>query len=183
MTTLVTEAGTLTVARAQVADYDAVMTILREATDWLAARGNPQWHHWHTEIAERMLRVRIERHEVYLARRGDEPVGTVTLQWSDPEQWGDRGLDARAGYIHGIAITRDLGGKRVGERLLQWAVDEIAARGRRFARLDVMASNEVLCRYYELRGFRPLGTARLFGGMYTARLFERELQSALSVGG
>ncbi|HKN01068.1 MAG TPA: hypothetical protein VJX23_11175 [Candidatus Binataceae bacterium] len=67
---------------------------------------------------------------------------------------------------------------RFSERLLQWAVETIAARGPQFARLDAMASSPVLCRYYEQRGFRPLGTATLFGGMYTARLFEWDLRTS-----
>ena len=62
------------------------------------------------------------------------------------------------------------------EHLVVWPVKTIAARGRRFARLDAMASNAALCRYYEERGFRPLGTTTLFGSMYTARLFEQELR-------
>jgi ribosomal protein S18 acetylase RimI-like enzyme len=112
-----------------------------------------------------------------LFKRDSSPVGTLTIQWFDPEQWGDRALDDRAGYIHAIAITRSVGGMRVGEGLLEWVVEKIAARGRRFARLDAIASNAVLCRYYERRGFRPLGTATLFDGMYTAQLFERELRA------
>ena len=177
VTNLDTAAGQLVVAPAGAADYDAVMAILREAADWLSARGNPQWKHWHMEAGERMLRDRLEHQEVYLARRDGVPVGTLTIQWSDLEQWGERGLDGSAGYIHGVAITRSVGGKRVGERLLEWAVDAIAARGRRFARLDAMASNAALCRYYEQRGFYPRGTATLFGGMYTAQLFEQNLRS------
>jgi ribosomal protein S18 acetylase RimI-like enzyme len=176
MTSLDTEAGRLAIARARAGDYDAVMAILREAADWLSTRGNPQWKQWHTEVGERMLRDRLKHHEVYLARRDDAHVGTFTIQWSDHEQWGDRGVDDRAGYIHGIAITRSVGGMRVGERLLEWAVDTIAARGRRFVRLDAMASNVVLCRYYEQHGFRPLDTVTLFAGNYTAQLFERELE-------
>ena len=46
--------------------------------------------------------------------------------------------------------------------------------GRRFARLDAMASNAALCRYYEQRGFQSLGTA-LLPGIFRTRLFEREL--------
>jgi ribosomal protein S18 acetylase RimI-like enzyme len=175
MLTLDTEAGLLTIARAGSADYDAVLAILREAADWLSARGNPPWNHWYMDVGERILRERLENHEVSLFERDSSPVGTLTIQWSDPEQWGERGLDDRAGYIHGIAITRSVGGMRVGEQLLQWAVETIAARGRQFARLDAIASNAVLCRYYEQRGFRPLDTAILFAGIYTVRLFEREL--------
>lgn len=173
---LLTEAGDLTVARAGTADYKAVMTILREATDWLSARGNPQWRHWHMPVGERILHERLEHHEVYLFRRDNSPIGTLTIQWSDPEVWGERGIDGLAGYVHGMAIARSTGGMRVGERMLEWALGAIAARGRRFARLDAIASNLPLCRYYEQRGFRPLGTASLLRGSYTARLFEREVQ-------
>jgi ribosomal protein S18 acetylase RimI-like enzyme len=178
MMSLDTEAGPLKVARASTADYDAVIAILREAADWLSASGNPQWKHWHTEVGERMLRDRIEHHEVYLAQRDGRPVGTVTIQWSEQwGEWGARGLDGQAGYIHGIAITRSIGGMRVGERLLEWAIEQIAERGRRFARLDAMASNATLCRYYEERGFQPLETVTLFDGIYTGRLFERKLDA------
>jgi 2'-5' RNA ligase len=175
-----TEAGLLTLTRAGALDFDAVMAILREAADWLTAHGIPQWKHWHTKIGERLLRDRIENHEVYLARRAALPVATVTIQWEDTEFWGERGLDRLAGYVHGIAITRQVGGMRVGERLLEWTLKTIAAQGKRLARLDTVASNARLCRYYEDCGFRPLGTVTFFdgaytGGMYTAALFEKDL--------
>jgi ribosomal protein S18 acetylase RimI-like enzyme len=174
-TTLDTAVGRLQIARAGADDYDAVMAILREAADWISARGNPPWNHWYADVGGQILRERIERHEVYLASRNAVPVATLTIQWHDRETWGESGRDGKAGYIHAIAITRRVGGMRVGERLLDWAVEKIAARGRRFARLDAIASNLALCRYYEERRFRPLETVTLFGGMYTARLFEREL--------
>lgn len=116
-----------------------------------------------------MLRDRLEQHKVYLFQLDSAPVGTLTIQWSDPEVWDERGLDGLAGYIHGMGVVRSVAGKRVGERTLDWAVETIAVRGRRFARLDAMASNEPLCRYYETRGFRPLGTA-LLAGDFTTRL-------------
>ena len=176
MVSLNTEAGLLTIARAGAADYDGVMTILREAADWISARGNPPWNHWYMAAGERILRDRLAHHEVYLARRDDVAVGTVTIQWNDAETWGERGLDGQAGYIHGIAISRNVGGMRVGEQLLEWAVETIAARGRQFARLDTIASNVALCRYYGQHGFRSLGTTTLFDAIYTARLFERDLR-------
>jgi len=49
MLTLDTEAGPLTISRAGLADYDAVMAILREAADWLSARGSPPWNHWYMD--------------------------------------------------------------------------------------------------------------------------------------
>ncbi|MGH7780421.1 MAG: GNAT family N-acetyltransferase [Candidatus Binataceae bacterium] len=173
--TLDTQAGPLTIDRATSVDFDSVMAILREAADWLTARGNPQWQHWYMDFGERILRDRLEHHEVYLFRLDTAPVGTLTIQWSDSDVWGERGIDGLAGYIHGIAITRKVGGMGVGERMLKWAIDAIGGRGRRFARLDAMASNEQLCRYYEERGFRRLGTASVPGNVAT-QLFERELR-------
>ena len=46
MISLNTEAGSLTIVRARSADPDAVMTILREAADWLSARGNQRSADW-----------------------------------------------------------------------------------------------------------------------------------------
>jgi ribosomal protein S18 acetylase RimI-like enzyme len=183
-TALESEAGLLTIARAGTPEFDAVIAILREAADWLFTSGNPQWDagwkHWHDDIGERELRENIEHHEVYLARRDGAPVATLRIHWDDAETWGERGDDGVAGYVHAIAIKRRIAGMRVGDRLLEWAVDTIRARGRSFARLDAMASNTALCRYYEQRGFRPLGTVTLYGGIYTGRLFERQLHSDLS---
>jgi ribosomal protein S18 acetylase RimI-like enzyme len=176
MMSLETDAGRLTVVRATVADYDAVMAILREAAGWLSGRGIHQWDHWYMDAGEQILRDRLEHDEVYLFQRDSFPVGTLTIQRSDTEVWGERGIDGQAGYIHGMAIVRSAAGKRVGERMLEWAIGTIAARGLSYARLDAMASNAALCSYYEHLGFRPLGTETLFSGIYTARLFERELR-------
>ena len=174
MKNLDTDAGRLAVVRAFIADYDAVMSLLREAADWLSARGIDQWYHWYMEAGEEILRERLQHHEVYLFRRDNSLIGSLTIQWNDPDVWGERGSDGRAGYIHGMAITRSAGGMRVGERMLEWAVATIGARGKRFARLDAMASNAPLCRYYQEHGFRALETA-LLPGNFTTRLFEREL--------
>jgi len=170
-----TDAGRFAVVRGAIKDFDAVMAILREAADWLSARGINQWYHWHMDAGEQILRERLEHHEVYIFRRDNGPIGTLTIQWSDPDVWSERGIDGQAGYVHGMAVARSAGGMRVGERILEWAVATIAARGRCFARLDAMASNPPLCRYYEQRGFRPLETA-LLPGNFTTRLFERELR-------
>jgi ribosomal protein S18 acetylase RimI-like enzyme len=171
------ENGGLIAVRASIADYDAVMAILREAADWLSARGIQQWYVWHMEVGERILRERLEHQEVYLFRRANSIVGTLTILWSDQEVWGERGIDGLAGYVHGMAITRSVSGIGMGERMLEWAMESIATHGRRFVRLDAMASNAVLCRYYEERGFQALETT-LLAGDFTTRLFERRLRSS-----
>jgi len=60
-----------------------------------------------------------------------------------------------------IAITRSVDGMRVGEWLLEWAVDRIAKPGLRFARLDAIASDERLCSYNEQHGFRRVEPTKI----------------------
>jgi hypothetical protein len=50
-----TDAGRLTVVRAAITDYDEVMAMLREAADWLSARGIHQWYHWYMDAGERHI--------------------------------------------------------------------------------------------------------------------------------
>ncbi len=176
VTTISSAAGELRITRATMADYDIVMRILREAAAWLTSRGNPQWEHWYLEAGESMLRERIEDHEVYLASLNTGSIATVTVQWSDTMVWGAKGADGLAGYIHGLAISRSVAGLGVGERMLEWAIGLVAARGRRYARLDCIASNLGLCRYYNDRGFTAMGTAMPLR-LYTCRLFERAIEA------
>jgi ribosomal protein S18 acetylase RimI-like enzyme len=174
VTTISSAAGELRITRATMADYDTVMRILREAAAWLTSRGNPQWEHWYLEAGESMLRERIDEHEVYLASLNTGSIATVTVQWTDTMVWGAKGADGLAGYIHGLAISRSVAGFGVGERMLEWTIGLIAARGRRYARLDCIESNLGLCRYYNDRGFTAMGTAMPLR-LYARRLFEREI--------
>jgi hypothetical protein len=40
------------------------MAILREAADWISARGDLPWSHWYMDAGERILRNRLAHHEV-----------------------------------------------------------------------------------------------------------------------
>ena len=103
------------------------------------------------------VRSQIELGEVYLAVGDDAaPLATVTLQWADPRFWGDRPPDA--GYVHRLATRRSRAHEGWGARLLEWAEDRVAERGRGFVRLDCLAANAGLRRYYAGLGFRPAGT-------------------------
>ena len=50
------------------------------------------------DFREDLLRERLEYHEVYLFFLDNTTVGTLTIKWSDPDVWGERGLDGLSGY-------------------------------------------------------------------------------------
>jgi ribosomal protein S18 acetylase RimI-like enzyme len=142
----------LEVRRAEPADVDEIVAVLSEAARWLLARGIRQW-------PDPFPRARVEplvhRGDFYVARVAGEPMATLALLWSDPTFWGEQPDDA--GYVHALAVRRSLAGRGLGARLLDWAEAEVVANGREFLRLDCVAENHALRRYYEEQGFEQRG--------------------------
>lgn len=158
--------GCYALTRATEADVSTLVTLYEEAAAWLTARGLRQWVPG-TYSAEEMVAGMRAGHEMYLVRRGDEPVGKLTLQWDDPESWGEQPPDA--GYVHGLCVTRAVAGVGLGAALLDWAGAHVAAEGRTWLRLDCMKRNPELRAYYERQGF----TFRGEGGSGWSALYER----------
>ncbi|WP_051580941.1 GNAT family N-acetyltransferase [Pseudonocardia acaciae] len=134
--------------RADEHDVDKVLAVLNDAARWLHERQILQWPE------------RFEPHKVlpgiaaghtWLAERGDEPLGTLTLTWTDP-LWT---ADGRAGYVHRLAGRRDARG--LGARLLAWAGEQSLRHAREFLRLDCVTTNHRLRAYYERIGFSYRG--------------------------
>ena len=173
MSILESDLGPLVLETARPEELPIVMGILDECAAWLHSRGIAQWvlpqppHEW-----ERM-RVQIGLGHVFLARLVADRslVGTLRIEWEDTELWPYDPLGG--GYVHSLAIRNHARGQRVGESLLQWAQAQIAARGRKYIRLDCWAENSQLCRYYESLGFRRCGHFQR--GAWRGALYEKEV--------
>ena len=162
-----------TIRPAIYSDLDTIVGILREASLWLLGRGIRQWLPEH--VVERDIAHSIARGEFYLAEIGGEAAGTFKLQWRDPAVWPDALDDAV--YIHALAIRRAHAGRKLGLASLDWAAAKGAEAGRPFLRLDCMAENEALCRYYREAGFIERGIREAYSHRldvhWRARMFER----------
>lgn len=161
-------AGELAIARAMLADVDAVVRLDEDAAAWVRARGydpgNPP-----IPLRDIVVR-RVGRGEAYLARLADEPVGTLALQWSDAAIW-DEDDTGDALYVHGLMVSRAHIGQGIGRAMLDWAGDVAARAGRSFVRLDCRADNPALRAYYEHAGFVYRGDVRLLN--YWGSRYER----------
>jgi GNAT superfamily N-acetyltransferase len=155
--------------RYRLATRDDVPTaagILEEATRWLHSRGLPTG--WPIPYPAGVLFEHVARSELYLVDRGDDGVvATVTLQWEDVRFWGERPPDAC--YFHHFAVRRSAAGHGVGGEVVRWAERTARSRGRSFLRLDCVADDPKLIRYYETRGFERRGE-KLVGGLWVALL-------------
>jgi ribosomal protein S18 acetylase RimI-like enzyme len=95
------------------------------------------------------------------------------MQWTDPEIWGEQGDDGLAGYIHGLAVRRAASGKNLGGDLLNLALKLTTEKPRPFLRLDCIATNERLCRYYRDAGFEPVRINEVIPNQVYIQLFQK----------
>ncbi len=169
-----TPAGLLDIVLVGSEELDRIMALMQEASDWLQTRGIRQWRRMFTAEGRAFVAARFTTDEVYLVFKDAVPVATFTIRWQETTLWGDAGLDGQAGYLHGFAVSRKIGGMGVGKALLAWVEKQVAARGRRYLRLNTAAGNPGICGYYEREGFAPCGVvAHCLGGM--TQLYEREI--------
>lgn len=168
--------GLIKIQPAQPDDLPLVLEILREAAFWLAERQIPQWSYPPPPGLPNFLRRQIEQGDLYLAwlLADERAIGTLRFAWQDPDLWQDNG-EHQAGYVHTLAIRPQLHGYQLGQVLLDWAKDHVRRRNRRYLRLDCVATNQRLRRYYTQLGFRPCGEATQ--GDFTGALFEFELKA------
>ncbi len=160
----------LDIVPAREEDLDLVMEVLNEAAEWLASMGFPtRWNR--AQLSREKCLSQIHQDEVFLAKLGNETVGTITLQWSDPVFWD--GASPDAGYVHKFTVRRAYSDRKLGEAMLQWAEGQASRRGKNYLRLDRLSNNRKIREYYERAGFVHKGDASPLG--WRASLYEKRL--------
>jgi ribosomal protein S18 acetylase RimI-like enzyme len=170
---------------AQPDDLGRYLDLLEELADWLQVRGIRQWRPGSFRRSSDYYSESIRRREVHLALVADQLVGALRILMDEPIVWPEV-VDDDAVYVYNLAVKRAWAGHGLGSQLLQRASDWGASRGRRWVRLDCMADNDFLCRYYAQAGFRergeiaahfppPVGTLHL-------RRYEKSIRTLLGRG-
>ncbi len=142
--------NSLEVVPASGGDLDVVLAVLEEAAEWLVSKGivGP----WRPGFFSRQAFAdQIARGEVLVSRLGGETVGTVTLQWRDELFWP--GASSDAGYVHKLAVRPAYLRRGFGLQMLDWASRTTRLAGKKFLRLNCLATNRKLRDYYEKAGF------------------------------
>ncbi len=168
-----TQAGTLVLTRATLADLPVVLALLRESAAWIKEKGLHQWEGYLSEKGPSIVEKRFSEGEIHLAALDKKPVATLCLQWQDPFIWEEKGLDQQAGYIHALAVQRKLAGKHLGKQLMAWAEAAVAKHPRKYLRLDCMAENDGLFAYYEKQGYQWVDSKKT--GQWEVKLLEKRL--------
>lgn len=161
----------LHLAKARQSDLIPYIDLLEATAEWLAKRGVWQYTPGAFRATRPYFGESIKRGEVHWAYIGDARVGAVRLLKEDSIVWPDV-RPGEAIYVNSLVVDRDWGNRGLGLRILERAKQEARALGKIFVRLDCVASNEFLRRYYADAGFSdrgeieaqypdPVGTIRL----------------------
>lgn len=134
---------------AAVAEADA---LIREAADWLIAKGEPLWGPNETSHGE-LERVAKEG-ELVIARMDGEAVACMYLHKEDTLFWPHM-RPGEAFYIHRLAVKRKYAGRGFAHAMLAWAADEARAQGRPFLRLDCEPRPKLMA-LYKSANFMPI---------------------------
>lgn len=138
-----------------------ILQLLRDAAYWMQSNGIQQWTPEQFNEAD-IIRY-FEDREVYLALKEDELIGFFTLQFSDPQYWGSLNDDSYA-YLHRLTVAIPYRGTGLGSQMLNKAVEIADKKGCKGLRLDTVATNVRLNRYYQSWGFHYMGTNDMGGG-------------------
>lgn len=86
--------------------------------------------------------------------------GAIACIWattfSDELIWLEKNSDSSV-YIHRIAVNPDFRGRRLVQKIVEWAIPFAKKHGKEYVRLDTIGENERLIRLYTNAGFQFLG--------------------------
>lgn len=139
----------IVIRRAAPNEAETILSILREAAEWLTSQGKTLWRA--NELRPAEIAADVEKGMYWLAETAGQTAGCVRYQHTDPEYWDDVPHEDSA-FIHRVAVRRKFAGGRVSGAILDWAKQKAAGEGKKFLRLDC-ARRKKLCRIYEGHGF------------------------------
>lgn len=165
--------GGITIKRATASDWMAFRQIRLEALRTEEVNFGSAYEEW-VDLTDEEWRRRLEI-PVFLAFRGEEPVGVIGLQREQGVKLKHRAL------VIMVYVRNDVRGSGLAKRLLDSVVEQASRDGIRQLELHVRAENATAVRFYKREGFVEIGhipAATIFEGREVAEfLMCRRLSS------
>ncbi|AZN42026.1 GNAT family N-acetyltransferase [Paenibacillus albus] len=150
------------VVQAKPSDAVDVMNLLVETARWLQSKGSTQWSALLSGDDHHNVTGHIEKGELFMFKDGDTLAGIVLLmqvpgEW-DHSLWGPDGHESIV-YLHRLAINRNYAKQGLGADIVKWAEEGVSFPGKDRIRLDCIANNETLNKFYSGIGYTYKGTS------------------------
>jgi ribosomal protein S18 acetylase RimI-like enzyme len=165
----------LTYHLAQNNDLSLILTLLKQASDWLQNQGIKQWSFWQNPPADKVawLQQGLDNQEFYLVKNQNELLGMYRLMNEDELYWGKQ--SQTAAYIHSLVVKKEFAGQKLGNQILQHIENQLISQKIPLLRLDCVAENTGLCAYYEKQGFVKVGQKQMPHSLNN--LYEKKLNT------
>jgi GNAT superfamily N-acetyltransferase len=166
----------VSIRQANPHDIDTVAGILREAARWLEESGMAMWRD--NELLPKAIAADVHSGLFFLAECSGEAAGTIRFQLDDKLFWPDIPQHDST-FVHRLAVRRRFAGGEVSSALLLWSIARTQELGRRYLRLDCVASRPRLREVYERIGF-CFHSNKQVGSYFVARYEYDVLEVSLS---
>src|SRR4051812_48854769 len=103
------------IERAKPDETEQVLSVLREAANWLEETGGAPWVN--DELKPEFISESVEGGMFWFAKVGGEIAGCVRFQLEDKEFWDDI-PHADSAFIHRLAVRRKFSGGAVSRALI-----------------------------------------------------------------
>lgn len=154
-------------------EFETVYDILHENALWLSLKNIIQWPLDWLEAKRQEIQEAIEFGMYYAVDINNEIAAIVEIKPTPEDIWGND--KALALYIHKLAIRRKFSNKSLGRKIINLIESKAVQDGVKYLRLDCVAHNNKLRKYYEASGF-TLKT-EVNSGEISLALYECEIES------
>ena len=147
------------IRRALETDIEPIMAMAKACAKAMIANGIFQWNeHYPSATA---FTNDTKRNELYVLDINSEVKGTIVIsklmdEEYKPIEWLTKNTNNI--YIHRLAIHPELQGKGYAQHLMDFAEQFAIEKNYSSIRLDTFSQNKRNQKFYELRGYKRLGT-------------------------
>lgn len=160
------------IRRADESETGLVLSLRREAEQWLHGRGIRQWLPEWRERSHQIIREGVRQGKTWLVFDVERAIATVTLNGPDLDFWRPSDDLESALYFYKLIVERDYAGCGLGEAVIDWVSRYAEDEGKAWVRLDCWRNNYQLQNYYRTLDFRHLRTETI-NGRESGALFQR----------
>ncbi|PFE03303.1 GNAT family N-acetyltransferase [Bacillus cereus] len=138
-----------------------IIHMLKEIAQWLKDKEINQWQYLLEGRDDEEIAQAVTNNNTYIILKENEMIGTFTVS-STQSDW-DRHIFGEdvffdSLYLHRLAIIPKYMKRRIGERILMWIQDNMHT-DKKFLKLDCVANNTKLNKFYKNNGFEYFGVA------------------------
>ena len=165
------------IRKADFADIEAIMKIIRETIVEMRSCGNTQWDESYPRKEDFLND--IQRSELYISERDGNPVGFACINKVEPAEYADLtgSTQQPAIIIHRMAVDLSYRRSGIGTELMEFAEDFALKDQTTYVKTDTYSINAKMNALFAKRGYKQVGEMRFRGKEKVFYCYEKVLNS------